>query len=50
MLFRQSLTLMWLLSVLLLLFGETLGLWFVYNKLVIPPERLGAAVWVYHFH
>ena len=43
--FRQSLTLMWLLSVLLLLFGETLGLWFVYNKLVIPPERLGAAVW-----
>ena len=41
---------MWLLSVLLLLFGETLGLWFVYNKLVIPPERLGAAVWVYHFH
>ena len=47
--FRQSLTLMWLLSVLLLLFGETLGLWFVYNKLVIPPERLGAAVWVYHF-
>ncbi len=47
--FRQSLTLMWLLSVLLLLFGETLGLWFVYNKLVIPTERLRAAVWVYHF-
>lgn len=28
--------------------GETLGLWFVYHKLVIPPERLTAALWVYH--
>lgn len=27
---------------------ETLGLWYVYNKLVVPPERLVAAVWVFH--
>lgn len=47
--FRQSFTLMCLLSVILLLLGETLGLWFVYNKLVIPPDRLVAAVWVYQF-
>lgn len=27
---------------------ETVGLWFVYNKLVIPSERLQAAVIAYH--
>ena len=27
---------------------ETVGLWFVYNKLNIPVEQFGAAVWVYH--
>ena len=47
--FRQSFTLMVLLSLLLLLLGETVGLWFVYDKLVIPEERLIAAVWVYQF-
>ena len=36
-------------SVLILIIGETVGLWFVYNKLVIPPERLNAAIWVYQF-
>ena len=47
--FRQSFTLMCLLSAILLLLGETLGLWFVYNKLVIPPDRTVAALWVYQF-
>lgn len=28
--------------------GETIGLWFVYNKLVIPEDRMFAAVWCYH--
>lgn len=28
--------------------GETVGLWFLYHKLVIPPDRLYAAGWVYH--
>lgn len=27
--------------------GETIGLWFVNNKLIIDPERLFAANWVY---
>ena len=27
--------------------GETVGLWFLYNKLVIPAERMTAAAWVY---
>lgn len=30
------------------LLSETVGLWFVYNKLIIPAERLNAALWVYH--
>ena len=47
--FRQSFTLMCLLSAMLLLLGETLGLWFVCNKLVIPPNRMVAALWVYQF-
>ncbi|MDD4781697.1 MAG: MATE family efflux transporter [Tissierellia bacterium] len=28
--------------------SETIGLWFVKTYLVIPPERLDAAIWVYH--
>lgn len=30
------------------LLAETIGLWFVYNKLIIPPDRLDAAVFAYH--
>ena len=32
-----------------LFLAETLGLWFILNKMVIPPERLVAALWVYQF-
>lgn len=32
-----------------LIIGETIGLWFVYNKLLIAPERMSAAVAAYHF-
>jgi O-antigen/teichoic acid export membrane protein len=28
---------------------EVLGLWLFKNKLVIPPERMSAAVWLFHF-
>lgn len=31
------------------LLSETIGLWFVCNKLVIPVERMTAALWVYQF-
>lgn len=37
------------LSLLLLLLGETIGLWFVNNKLTIPDDRIYAANWVYQF-
>lgn len=32
-----------------LLLAEIVGLWFVYNKLVIPDGKLNAALWVYQF-
>lgn len=35
-------------AMLTLIVGETLGLWFVLNKLIIPIDRLQAALWLYH--
>ena len=37
-----------IIAIIIVLLGETIGLWFVYNKMVIPPDRMGAALWVYH--
>ena len=39
----------WILALVILLLSATIGLWFFYNKLVIPTERLNAAFWVYVF-
>ena len=36
------------LGLIIALFLETVGLWFVYNKLVIPIERFEAAIMAYH--
>ena len=47
--FAQHFTLYLIVSVVVLLVGETVGLWFVCNKLVIPEERIDAAIWVYQF-
>lgn len=35
------------LAFLIILLGETIGLWFVNNHLIIPEERLQAANWLY---
>lgn len=37
-----------LLALIIVLVAETIGLWFVYNKLVIPAERMNAAIFAYH--
>lgn len=34
-------------ALLVVILGETVGLWFFYNKLVIPADRMDAAFWVY---
>ena len=38
-----------LLSVFVVVLGETVGLWFVDTHLNIPPDRMYAAQWVYQF-
>lgn len=46
-LFRSALTTQIILAMVVLFLAETIGLWFVKHKLVIPEERLVAAVWIY---
>lgn len=36
-------------ALLVIVAGETLGLWFLHTQLHIPEGRLGAATWVFHF-
>lgn len=36
-------------GLLAIILGETIGLWFFYNKLVIPEDRMTVAFWVYQF-
>lgn len=47
--FSASLNLHICVALIVLIVGETLGLWFFYEKLVIPDDRLVAAFWVYQF-
>ncbi len=47
--FSQHFTLYVVVALVVLLVGETAGLWFVLHKLVIPEGRLVAAMWVYQF-
>ena len=47
--FRQGFTLMSLFSVVVLILGETVGLWLVRERLVIPAARMYAALWIYQF-
>lgn len=46
--FSASLTLHIILAALVLILGETIGLWFVINKLHIVAGRMDAAIFVYH--
>jgi len=47
--FSISIESMALMAVVFLILAETIGLWFVLNKLNIPSERMVAAGWVYQF-
>lgn len=46
--FSTTLSIHIILAILIALVAETVGLWFVYNKLLIAPDRLPAAVFAYH--
>lgn len=47
--FGACVTIHLVMGLLILLFGETAGLWFVNNKLTIDAARMDAANWVYQF-
>ena len=39
----------WGLAFVILILSETVGLWFLYNKMIIPADRFEVAFWVYQF-
>lgn len=47
--FKQCGTILFIFSIAIFIVAETIGTWFLYEKLVIPPNRLEAAFWVYQF-
>jgi len=47
--FNATLNIHFLVAIIVLLLAETIGLWFLNYKLIIPPDRLYAANWVYQF-
>ena len=38
-----------ILAIVLLLLLETVGIWYMYNEMVIPSERFASALWVFQF-
>ena len=45
--FSSSVTTQLLLSLIIIILGESIGLWFLNNKMIIPEERCFAANWVF---
>lgn len=45
--FTTSVQIHLIISLIIIILGETIGLWFLYEKMVIPEERFTAAMWVY---
>lgn len=38
-----------IIAAIIFILAETVGLWFLFNKLIVPEARIGAAFWVYQF-
>lgn len=47
--FSTAIIVQLILAIVIVLVAETVGLWFLNHKMVIPPDRLLAARWVYQF-
>ena len=45
--FSTSLQIHALISLIIVILAETIGLWFLYEKMIIPESRMIAALWVY---
>lgn len=46
--YSTSLIIHIIISIFIIIFAETIGLWLIYNKLSIPESRFEAALYVYH--
>ena len=49
LIFSTSINIHAIISLIIILLSETIGLWFFYNKMNIPPDRMTAAFWVLQF-
>lgn len=47
--FSSAINVHYIIGIVTVIALETIGLWFVYNKLNIPSEQFNAAIWVFHF-
>ena len=47
--FCTSIIIHMVISLLVIVLAETIGLWFLYHKMTIPDPRMNAAFWVYQF-
>lgn len=47
--FRTAMQIHIVIALVIFVLAETVGLWFVENKLIIPENRMYAAMWVYQF-
>ena len=47
--YKTSLIIQTLLAIIIVLLTETVGLWYLYNKMVIPADRFIAAFWIFQF-
>ena len=47
--FSSALTIQIILAIVVIIFAQSIGLWFLNNKLVIPENRIIAANWLYQF-
>ena len=46
--FSTSVTIQFILAAIIIIIAEIVGIWFINNELVISPDRLDAAHWVFH--
>lgn len=47
--FSMAIIIHFVIGIIVVILAETIGLWFLYEKLVIPESRFVAAFWVYQF-
>ena len=47
--YNVSILIQLLLAIVLMLGAESIGMWYIYNKMIIPVERFDSALWIFQF-